>query len=114
MKTTFSCTLNAVIRPGVGYVKLHIPIPYPPFQNFFYSNQRGARVLVPLIAMPVTVVQPGLSTGRQSEGAKRPSGGRVWEVGYPPTVGRYFFETSCMKTAFSCALNAIIRGSLCS
>ena len=29
----------------------------------------------------------------------------------PPTVGRFFyFFYSCMKTAFSCSLNAIIRG----
>ena len=26
---------------GVGYVKWHIPIPYSPFLNFFYFNQRG-------------------------------------------------------------------------
>ena len=48
--------------------------------------------------------------GGQSEGAKRPSWGRVWEGGIPrPTVGR-FFENSCMKTAFSSTLNDIIRG----
>ena len=40
MKTTFSCTLNAIIR-GLGYVKWHIPILYSPFLNLFYSNQRG-------------------------------------------------------------------------
>ena len=42
-----------------------------------------------------------LSTEGQSEGAKRPSGGKVWEGGFPlpPTVGR-FFENSCMKTKF--------------
>ena len=57
----------------------------------------------PLVPMPVTVVQPGFVNGGQSEGAKRRSGGRVWEI----------FENSCMKTAFSCTLNTIIRGSLC-
>ena len=43
------------------------------------------------LAMPVTVVQPGFVNGGgggQSEGAKRPSGGRVWFP--PPTVGRFF------------------------
>ena len=41
----------------------------------------------------------------QSAGAKRPSGG-----GKPPSHGREIFENSGMKTAFSCTLNAIIRG----
>ena len=35
--------------------------------------------------------------------------------GGPSSHGRdFFFENSCMKTEFSCTLNAIIRGSLCS
>ena len=34
--------------------------------------------------------------------------------GFPPYHGREIFENSCMKTAFSCTLNAINRGSLCS
>ena len=34
--------------------------------------------------------------------------------GFPPSHGREIFENLCMKTAFSCTLNTIIRGSLCS
>ena len=54
-----------------------------------------------------------VSSEGQSEGAKRPRGWRVWEG--PPSHGREIFEysISCMKTAFSCTLNTIIRGSLC-
>ena len=48
------------------------------------------------------------------------SGGKRWSEatkserakrGYPSSHGREIFENSCMKTAFSCTLNAIIRGS---
>ena len=60
--------------------------------------------------MPVTVVQPGFVNGeskRGSEATKRGKG--VGGVFPPPTVGR-FFVNSCKKIAFSCTLNAIIRG----
>ena len=30
-----------------------------------------------------------------------------------PSHGREIFENSCMKTKFSCTLDTIIRGSLC-
>ena len=74
-----------------------------------YSNQQaggGGAAFYPL-TMPVTVVQPGFiyTVGPQSEGAKRPSGGRcAWEGGR-----EMFFDNSCMKTAFSCTFSAIIR-----
>ena len=59
------------------------------------------------IAVAVTAVQPRFVNG----GPKRGSGWRV----FPPSHGRKIFENnSCMKTTFSCTLNAIIRGSLCS
>ena len=73
------------------------------------------------LAMPVTEVQPVFFNGArakqrneatergQSEGAKRPSGRRVWE-GVSPTVGRLFETSSCMKTSFCCILYGIIRG----
>ena len=56
--------------------------------------------------MPVTVVQPGFiyRSDRAGGGCGR---------GYP-SRGREIFENSCMKTTFSCTLNAIIMGSLCS
>ena len=62
----------------------------------------GARVLVPL-AMPVTVVHPRFvnrGPKRGSEAAERGEG-----VG---SRYRDFFIYLCMKTAFSCILNAII------
>ena len=45
-------------------------------------------------------------------GPKRGSEATERGEGVAPTVGR-FFENSCMKTAFSCTLNTISRGSLC-
>ena len=45
---------------------------------------------------------------RAGEGVGGGGGG-----GGPSSHGREIFENSCMKTAFSCTLNAIIRGSLC-
>ena len=43
------------------------------------------------------------------------SEGRVWEGGTPicPTVGRFFSPNLCIKLAFFCTLDTIIRGSLC-
>ena len=62
--------------------------------------------------MSVTVVQPGIVNGGQSEGAKRPSGGEgVKGGGGGPLQGREIFEDSCMME--NGTLNAIIRGSLC-
>ena len=76
------------------------PLLSPSLKNYFTPIKgTGTCPLVPL-AMAVTVVQPGFVNGGQSEGAKRPSGGRVWDGGFPPpTVGR-FFENSCIKTKF--------------
>ena len=85
-------------RGLVSYVKWHIPIPYSPLllKNYFtLIKGAGAWPLVPL-AMPVTVVQPIFVNGgpkRGSEATERGEG-----------VGG----------AFSCTLDTIIRGSLCS
>ena len=82
----------------------------PLLLNYFTPIKgAGAWPLVPL-AMPVTVVQPGIVNGGQSEGAKRPSGGGC---GFP-SHGREIFQNLCLKTTFSCTLVTIIRGSLCS
>ena len=56
-----------------------------PLVHLSYSSNSGA----------AKICQRG-----QSEGAKRPSEGR-------------FFPNLCMKLAFSCTLDTIIRGSLC-
>ena len=82
---------------GGTYVRWYIPIPYifPLLKiSSFFTPIKGEHGPLCLLAIPVTVVQPGLSTGGLSEGAKRPSGGRVWEVEVD------FFENSCMKTTF--------------
>ena len=55
----------------------------------------GAYVLVPL-AMPVTVVYPEFVNGAHSEGAKRPSGRRVWE-GDTPSHGREIFVVEILR-----------------
>ena len=65
------------------------------------------------LGMPVTVLSAARicqrGPKRGSEATERGAGcGRGVP---PPTVGRFFVvENSCMKTAFSCSLNAIIRG----
>ena len=57
--------------------------------------------------MPVTVVSARICQRGPKRGSEATE---QWEVFFfPPTVGR-FFENSCMKTALSCTLNAIIIG----
>ena len=77
------------------------PTPTPLIECLLFQSMGGggARVLVPL-AMPVTVVHPRFV----NRGPKRGSGagGGCWKA-----IQRFFFY-SCMKTAFSCILNAII------
>ena len=97
------------MRSGIYQIPMYI---YSPFLIFILlqSRGRGHGPLCPS-AVPVTVVQPGIVNGGQRKGAKRPSGGGGGggKGVPPPTVGR-FYENSCMKTAFSCTLNAIVRG----
>ena len=65
--------------------------------------------------MPVTVVQPGFVNGVPKRGSEATERGEGMGGGSPlPTLGRFVVvENSCMKTAFSCTLNANIRGKLC-
>ena len=53
-----------------------------------------------------------ISTGRQKR-AWQGSEATKWGEGALPREGDFFFY-SCMKTEFSCILNAFTRGSLCS
>ena len=82
----------------------------PPF-NFFHSNQGGggAWALVPL-----SYASASGAAGICQPRSKRGSEATEWgESVFPlPTVGNFFVENSCMKTAFfMCAhYNAIIRG----
>ena len=104
MKTTFPCTLNVIIR---GYTN-----PYSPLLKIYFTpinRGRGAWVLVPL-----SYVSDSGATRICQRGAKRLSGGGCGRGGFPsPSHGKKIFEKSCLKRAFSCALNAIIRGNLC-
>ena len=94
MKTTFSCTLNAIILGGrlreVAYTN-----PLLPLLKIYFTPIKGEHGPLCPLAMPVTVVQPEVVNGGHSEGAKRPSGGgeRVCVCGGEggggvPTVGR--------------------------
>ena len=108
MKTAFSSTLNDIItrskKKGGGGLLCEvacIQIPHiSPLFKISFTPIKGEHGPLCILATAVTVVQPGFVNGGQSEGAKRPSGGKVWEGGFPPpTVGR-FFENVCMKTKF--------------
>ena len=89
----------------------YVPIPYIfPLLKISFIPIKGEHGPLCILAIPVTVVQPGFVNGGQSEGAKWPSGGRVWEGG--PTVGR-FFENSCMKTTFLAHWMPLLGGWLC-
>ena len=81
---------------------------FPFFLLLFYSpinGGGGGGGMAPLciLAIPVTVVQPRFVNGGRARGGCFP----------PPTVGRFFFQNLCLKLAFSCTLDTIIRGSLC-
>ena len=77
------------------------------YKNFLVlqSRERGDGPSVPLLCQWQWCNQD-LSTGG--------GGGGGVGGGIPPPTVRKIFKNSCMKTAFSCTLNAIIRGSLCS
>ena len=119
MKMAVSSTLNDIIRGS--YVRWHMYQSHNifPLLKISFTPIKGDHGPLCILAIPVTVVQPGCVNGGQSKGAKWPRWGRVWEgvwgegVGGgfpPPTLGR-FFENLCMKTAFSSTLSDIIRGS---
>ena len=75
-------------------------------------NEVGGRWhgrLCPL-AIPVTVVQPWFVNGGRKLGSESTE---RWEgVGGVPSPCRRFFFLPCMKTAFSCTFNAVIRGKV--
>ena len=82
--------------------------PTTPFTPIKGMNGAGMGSCDP--SMPVTVVQPGFVNGEAKRGSEATE---LWE-GVPPSHGREIFENSCMQPTFSCTLNVIIRGSLCS
>ena len=59
-------------------MRWHIQIPYtspPPLFKISFNPIKGEHGPLCILAIAVTVVQPGFVNGGQSEGAKRPSGG---------------------------------------
>ena len=73
----------------------------------------GAWALVPLaLAIPVTVLQPGFVNGVPKRGSEANERGEGVGGGNDREIKKK--KKSCMKTKFSCTLNTIIRGSLCS
>ena len=80
----------------------YVPIPYvySPLSKIYFTPIKGDHGPLCILAIPVTVVQPGRSTGAKAWERSDREGGGVWEGGFPPpTVGR-FFENVCMKTTF--------------
>ena len=95
-------------------MKWHIPIPYFPLLISFTPIKGGGGMgsCTPL-AMPVPVVQLAFV----NLGSKRGSEATEWGEGvFPlPTVGNFFVENSCMKTAFFCVhiIMPLLGGKLC-
>ena len=82
--------------------------------SFFYSNQQGGGGVLALVPRSyasnsgtATICQRGAKARERSDQA---GGGRF----PPPTVGRFLKIRDFYETVFSCALNSIIEGSLCS
>ena len=79
----------------------NVPIPYiPPFKNFF-TPIKGDHGPLCILAIPVTMVQPGRSMGAKArERSDREGGG----------CGREIFWKFVYENDISCTLNGIIRG----
>ena len=85
---------------------------FPFFLLLFYSPINGGGGHGPLVYLRFSSNSGAakICERGQSEGAKQPSEGR----GVPPSHGfREIFQNLCMKLAFSCTLDTIIRDSLC-
>ena len=66
-----------------------------------------------ILVIPVTVVQPRFVNGGIVRGSEATERGEGVGGGFPPSDGRELFLNMCLKLAFSCTLDTIIRGSLC-
>ena len=74
MKTAFSCTLKIPLLGGTSMLcEMAYTNPLlPPVLNLFYSNQPGGggAWTLEILAMPVTVVQPGFVNGGPKRGSE--------------------------------------------
>ena len=92
-----------------------IPIPYSPLllKNYFTPIKgAGTCPLVPSAICQWRWCSQDLSTGAKARERSDRAGGGCGR-GVSPSNCREIFENSCMKTAFSCTLDTIMRGSLC-
>ena len=93
---------------------LHIPIPYilpASFEKLFYSNEGGGG----MAPCALSYASDGGTARICQRGAKaRERSDRAGGGCGSPSHGREIFQNLCLKTAFSCTLDTIIRGSLCS
>ena len=98
--------------------------PLVPKSEPYYVPPERAHIIAGDVAMPHQGPAHLIGQGRTAPAAAgRPplrapgrEGPRVWEGmggGFPPSHGREIFQNLCLKLAFSCTLDTIIRGSLC-
>ena len=80
-----------------------------PLLKISFTPIKGDRGPLCILAIPVTVVQPGCVNGGQSKGAKWPRGGGCGR-GFSPSHGREIFWKFLYENDISCTLNGIIRG----
>ena len=87
-----------------------IPIPYIfPLLKISFTPIKGDHGPLCILAIPVTVVQPGRSTGAKARERSDREGGGCGRGFSPPTVGRFFWKF-VYENDISCTLNGIIRG----
>ena len=85
------------------------PLLSPSFEKLFYSNQGGGDMSPCALNYASDGGAARICQRGPKQGSEATERGEGVGGGFP---GR-FFEILCMKTAFSCTLDTIIRGSLC-
>ena len=106
-----SCTLNGIIRGWLCEVTYTNPLLPASFEKLFYSNQGGGG----MAPCALSYASDGGTARICQQGAKaRERSDRAGGGCGSPSHGREIFHNLCLKTAFSCTLDTIIRGSLCS
>ena len=86
---------------------------YSPCYKIYFTPIKGDHGPLCILAIPVTVVQPGRSTGAKARERSDREGGGCGR-GFSPSHGReIFFENLCMKTTFLAHWMALLGGWLC-